>query len=141
MRSPEEIKRIHDLWNKEIAKYLRADLKEAYPDFKFSITSDSNTIRAYIIQGPIDFYTKEYMEAVKLENWELANELRDRQNIHQWIYTYNTEIWYNTIKDIEKMLDVYNHDNSDIMTDYFDKNYYSFLEIWKWDKEYVNTSL
>lgn len=42
---------------------------------------------------------------------------------------YNTEKQKEIKKDIENMLESYNYNRSDVMTDYFDYNFYGFVEV------------
>jgi hypothetical protein len=44
------------------------------------------------------------------------------------------------LNEVNVALNVLNHDNSDIMTDYFDVGYYVHINIGKWDKPYVCTA-
>ena len=40
---------------KDLAKQLRRDFKKALPSFKFSVTSDYNSITISIMEGDVDF--------------------------------------------------------------------------------------
>lgn len=42
---------------------------------------------------------------------------------------------------LSNALNAGNHDNSDIQTDYFDVGWYTSINIGRWDKPFVNTSL
>jgi len=130
MNTKEFINKIHDLSVKEIAEQIRLDLKEAYPEFKFSVISERNSIDLYIMSWPIEFYSSEYKEAVKNNDYE---ELRIINRLDK-VFTTNGWKIYN---DIERILNQYNHNNSDSQSDYFDVNYYKYLDIWKWNKPYV----
>ncbi len=44
------------------------------------------------------------------------------------------------LKEVNVALNVLNHDNSDIMSDYFDVGYYVHINIGKWDKPYICTA-
>lgn len=149
------VKNIHDLSTTDIAKQIRKDLKEECPKFKFSVTSEyfswGSAINLAIMSGPIEIYTKEYLEALKNAKEKNTRELRDivqdlqerhwnKMYVINWEdyieYTKYTKEWEEVIKKAKRIHDLYNHDNSDAMTDYFDVNYYGSVEVWKWDKPY-----
>jgi hypothetical protein len=102
---------------KEIASRLRNELNDAYPDIKISIRKDGhNALRVNILSLPFIPYSFEYMQLVQEENkiYPYINNNSDK---------YNKS--YNTIKDkIYDMVQAYNYDRSDPMTDYFDVNFY-----------------
>ena len=41
------------------------------------------------------------------------------------------------MEDIELFANSYNYDHSDVYTDYFDRNFYLWLEIGKWNKPFI----
>jgi len=51
----------------------------------------------------------------------------NRENIHFQNKRF-TEEGEQVLKTLHELLDVYNYDNSDVMTDYFDVNFYSSVE-------------
>lgn len=133
--------------NKEIAKEIRKVLKETFwKDFKFSVTTDRNAINMEILEWPIDFYTKEYLEAEKNKDWDTMQKLKEKEwktffkmnddKIYKE-HTYYTEKWREILDLVEKIHELYNYDKSDSMTDYFDVNYYWQVRIWKWNKAYI----
>lgn len=141
MKTVAEIKAIHDLTNTDIAKEIRNDLKEAFgKDFKFSVTCPNNSIDIDIMEWNIDFYTKEYTEAKQKEDWDTCRQLKTDHLPIQWIYKYYSRDWEKILKRIEEFRNLYNHDKSDLMTDYFDVNYYGGVSIGKWNKKYINTA-
>ena len=137
METPAKIKAIHDLDNKEIAKEIRKDLKETFwKDFKFSVTSPNGSIEIGIIEWNIEFFTLEYREAKKINTYESWAEYKAKLD-KRWLYRDYTEEWTSIMKEVTKIWDLYNHDNSDSMTDYFDVNYYLTVTVGKWDKDYI----
>lgn len=73
----------------------------------------------------IDFYTEKYKQSLKDKTkfpWKSTD-------------AYTPE-WATIMKIVKEIHDIYNYDNSDVMTDYFDVNYYWTVRIWKWDKPY-----
>lgn len=137
-KSVEEIKAIHDLNNVWIAKEIRKDLKEAFwKNFVFSVTCKNNSIDVIIMKWNIEFYTDEYKKAYEIaqknngwENWEAVREMEREKKM----YTFK---WASILKEVKEIRDLYNHNNSDLMTDYFDVNYYWDVSIGKWDCKYI----
>ena len=97
---------VKNLSVKEIAKLVRKDLKQ-FNDCKFSVTSDRNSITVYLIDSSLD----------KLASNEDYNETGVRFVVFE-------KQFGNKLKEI---LDQYNYNNSDIMTDYSDVKFYSYI--------------
>ena len=98
--------------------------KETYPRYKFSVTQNGyRSINIYLIKADFEAFTKESGLIYKDIN-------------HYHIGTDRTI----TERAREVMLNVcdftmsYNYDNSDVMTDYFDTNFYLTLGIGRYDK-------
>ena len=135
-KTKEEIDRIHDLPIKDIAKQIRKDLKERFWNkFKFSITSERNKIDVHIMEWDIEFYTKEYRKALEKEDYDKLKELKQKMATWEKNIVFIEES-LELLNEIEKIRNLYNHDNSDHMIDYFDVNYYWSTKIGKWDKSY-----
>lgn len=137
MITKEFIKKIHDLPAKEIAKQIRKDLKIAFwKSFKFSVTTNSgaccSAINIAILSWNIQLYTKDYIEAKKQWDWLVCTELNKENKMF-------TKEWKRFIENVEKIHSRYNHDNSDVMTDYFDVNYYWTVEVGTRNKKYIKT--
>jgi len=92
----------------EIAKLVRKDLKQ-FNDCKFSVTSDRNTISIYLKDSPLN----------RLEIYDQSQELGWGGKV--------ISIEKYLRKKVKKILDQYNYNNSEIMTDYFDVNFYSYF--------------
>jgi len=143
-KSQEFINQIHALPCKDIAIQIRKDLKEFLPQYKFSVVSDSRSIWIYFISW-LKFFTDEYMRADKAGCYEEVQRLyREHWNsvCMVWGESYRKRTMYTeegerALLIAEKIHRLYNHDNNDLMTDYFDVNYYWRVEVWKWDKPYV----
>lgn len=95
---------------KDIAALLRKELKTRFPEVKFSITSTYNTIDAYIKASP----------------YERRHIMKDRRTGEPDKYGYfENSDELNAVQAYCKALaDSWNYDDSDIMTDYFDVNFY-----------------
>jgi len=92
----------------EIAKLVRKDLKQ-FNDCKFSVTSDRNTISIYLKDSPLN----------RLEIYDQSQELGWGGKV--------ISIEKDLRKKVKEILDQYNYNNSEIMTDYFDVNFYSYF--------------
>jgi hypothetical protein len=108
---------------KDIAAEIRKHLKTRFPEVKFSITSDYNRITITIKSSPYQYLKLAYdpqFEPSEYRKYEKEN---------------NKEI--NAIKSYcQKLLDSYNYDDSDSMTDYFDVGFYGHVDM---DYNYTQT--
>jgi len=92
----------------EIAKLVRKDLKQ-FNDCKFSVTSDRNTITIYLKDSSLN----------RLEIYDQSQELGWGGKV--------ISIEKDLRKKVKEILDQYNYNNSEMMTDYFDVNFYSYF--------------
>ena len=92
----------------DIAKLVRKDLKQ-FNDCKFSVTSDRNTISIYLKDSPLN----------RLEIYDQSQELGWGGKV--------ISIEKDLRKKVKEILDQYNYNNSEMMTDYFDVNFYSYF--------------
>jgi hypothetical protein len=99
-------KEVKNLTVVEIAKLVRKDLKQ-FNDCKFSVTSDYNTITVYLKDSPLN----------RLEIYDQSQELGWGGKV--------IAIEKNFRSKVKEILDQYNFNNSEIMTDYFHVNFYS----------------
>jgi len=97
---------VKNLSVKEIAKLVKKDLKQ-FNDCKFSVTSDRNSITVYLMDSSLDRLT--INEDYKETGFKFVVFKKDFGN------------------KLKEILDQYNYNNSEIMTDYFDVNFYSFI--------------
>ncbi len=76
------------------------------------------------------------MEAIK------QSVVRSHMQFNQYHYTttFNDEKILSFFNELLKAANAGNHDNSDIMTDYFDVGWYLHINIGKWDKPYELTN-
>lgn len=126
---------------KEIAKLLKEKLK-GY-DIKWTLAVDNySTIVMNINKGSIDFI-KNYNDTedgqprirngyeVKAEDYISVNQYQ----IESWFTGKAREI----LEIANACLNLNNYDNSDPMTDYFDKGHYVDINIGRWNKPYQLT--
>lgn len=100
-----------DMSTKEIASTVKKHLVKRFPGTKWSARSDYNSINIYLVSSP----------------YEARNAANN--------YTDSPEI--SAILDYaKKLLESYNWDDSDSMTDYFSCNFYGFVST---DYEYKQT--
>ena len=142
---------------REIAKETRTALKTAFPGWKFSITSDYNSMTVAVMSGPESPFVDEF-------DYGLAWGPQKRRDAyaqlnHFYIEHYNDtpymnvpgyrpEGWYSggarltskAAKMLTKVVEIANaknYDKSDLMTDHFDVGFYLSLHVGKWDKPFT----
>lgn len=99
---------VKNLSVKEIAKLVRKDLKQ-FNDCKFSVTSDRNSISVYLWNSSLNRLT--------------INHDHEQTGLKYIVLEKN---FANKVNEI---LNQYNYNNSDIMTDYSDVKFYTHLSI------------
>jgi hypothetical protein len=125
------------LGTKEITSIVRTFVKTKYPDCKFSVTKDRNSITVCLMQATFDpFETPDvnkmngadfrYGEADFMNNWNRVIKEKYIQVNHYYIdeSKYLTEQAKEMFKTIVKFINSYNYDDSDAQTDYFNTNFY-----------------
>ncbi len=97
---------------KEQVKEIRNEIKATFPkNFKFSITREhSSVLNVCLMASPLDFS--------KTTNYQ---------------HPKGHKAFIGALKTI---VDKFNYNNSDPMTDYFDYGYFSRINVGKWDKPY-----
>jgi hypothetical protein len=123
----------------KVAGLLKTEFPGTAKDrgFKYSLAvRHHSTLVITISEGTIDFIGN-FIETTK------NMEGRDNSEIPTYINvnTYNMNNWFSgDVRDIltkiRNIMNTGNHDNSDIMTDYFDIGWYVDINIGKWDKPY-----
>lgn len=114
----------------DICKKIKDYGKQKFPTCKFSVSKDGyRTIRISLMQGDFEAYTED-----NTENHRGFNHYHDECNGHL------TPRCQEVLRLMTRYAQSYNYDNSDIMTDYFDVNFYLQVEVGKWNTAYVNTS-
>ncbi len=108
---------------KDTAVMIRKILKENLPEVKFSVTSDHHSIEINIKASPYDNKHLKYESS------------RDPAEYRAYDAEHNKEI--EAIKDYcSALLESYNYDDSDSMTDYFDVHFYKNIYV---DRDYIQT--
>ena len=132
---------------KEIAKTVRAYVKEKYPTYKFSVrtsyASMCQELHVDLKESPIEVYKKfeelteqdtkdlirkaEANDYFTLNSWndaELKVELERIWQEHGNFYKCINDVTRSVIDDVDAFVNSYNYDDSDSMIDYFDTNFY-----------------
>jgi hypothetical protein len=105
-----------DMSNKEITKEIRGWVKKRFPEFKWSVTLGAgNSINCDMIECPSDFRFVEFSDSPSHYNG-----------------FKNCEGYQAIMCEIKAFGNSFNYDGSDIMTDYFDVNFYFFPNV-KWN--------
>lgn len=120
---------------KEVAKELRSYIK-ANPDLnacKWSIRSTrgmcADSLYISMMVAPFEPFTQEYKE---------KHEYRYNRGYseHGTIKDYTSPEAYKLMMKVKVFVMQYIHDDSDVMTDYFDRNIYDHYEIGQYDKPF-----
>ena len=96
---------------------------------KGTIAKDHYTLKVNLKSGPIDFGT-DYVNA----RWRI-----DSVNVYH-IASHFTGVAKEFLLKLKDAMNVGNHNNSDITTDYFDVGWYIDINIGKWNKPYEVTA-
>lgn len=124
--------------SQEKKKEIAAALKEVVPkSWKYSLgVRHHSTIVMTIRSAPIDLIA-ERNQAVADKLDRGYQVVKDNFSVNP----YNGEICLTKsaeiFRKILKILNTGNYDNSDIMTDYFDVNFYVDLRVGEWNKPFV----
>lgn len=144
---------------KECAKIARTELKKLFPQCKFSVQTEyysmGSTIHARLMQAPFKVVMSPHEITDEMTHRYGPSTERQREiqvkGYHQLNqYTFNDEYgdgWNNGVfltrkgwellKKMSEVVNRYNWDNSDSMTDYFDVNFHVSLYIGKFDKPFI----
>lgn len=117
----------------EIAKQVKKEIKNKYPGIKVSATSrdyEVINIRVWLPQEHFRAFTIEDLPQGVFSHVAFMAE-RGGKTVLAFLQDnifLNKEV-YAIVSDIHNMLNAYNYDGSDVMTDYFDKNFYGFVDV------------
>ncbi|WP_298751899.1 LPD29 domain-containing protein [uncultured Arcobacter sp.] len=128
---------------KEVAKNLREFLKKnkEFKNHKFSITTDRGTFtqKIYVAlmvspENPFKPESKYYSEAedgslYQYGCYHFTKDCYERSDLN--------EKYMKMFQKIKEFLWTMNYDDSDIMTDYFDRGFYEDYSVGKWDKDFI----
>lgn len=114
---------IYDL--KIVNEKIREGLKKQLPNCKFSVVKDNNTIYITLLSGNFKPF-KSFTQAEEDGYYEVwKSNIEENHAL--------TDTAKEVMKKVKNIAEVYNYDNSDISTDYFDVNFY--LRMYIGDRE------
>ena len=114
---------IYDL--KIVNEKIREGLKKQLPNCKFSVLKDNNTIYITLLSGNFKAF-KAFTQAEENGYHEVwKSNIEENHAL--------TDTAKEVMKKVKEIAEVYNYDNSDISTDYFDVNFY--LRMYIGDRE------
>lgn len=147
----------------EISKQIRNKLKDKFPSCVFSVVKHSysggSSITVSLMSSNFkviqDFKDLSEEAINKYCDGRSKEQLKEMQegthhqlNASYW-EDYDPDIWNNGVfltrqghdlfKEVMEIVNYYNWDNSDGMTDYYDVNFYTHLNIGKGDNKYILT--
>jgi hypothetical protein len=120
---------IYDL--KIVNEKIREDLKRELPSFSFSVKKDNRSIYIVVLSGNI----KPFRAFSKAEENNYINTSINQYYIDDDMSL--SEAGKELVKRIKAITDKYNYDNSEINSDYVDKNFYLRMYIGSSQKPYV----
>jgi len=152
------------LGTKEIAQYIRQQLKEQYPNCSFSVRTqhfsggsaihlslmkaDFKVIKGFndLSEEAVFFAltrghrNEAQLKGIQADRYHQLNRYacRSDYNPDEWNNgVFLTEQGHNLLKSVVKIVDYYNYDESDISRDYSDTNFYLHLNIGDFEKPFI----
>lgn len=105
---------------KDIAQTIRGWLKSTYPNMKWSVRSEYNSIDVSLISAPFEPF---------------IDGCHNRSINHYHLHNAGlTERGYDVFNNVITYVQSYNYDNSDIMSDYYDVNFYPSFSVGTYEK-------
>jgi len=130
---------------KDIAREVKATLKKEFPACTFSVKIEryslGQSMTVALMTAPFAVFDKD--EDVngnkRLEDYAQLNQYQFRSEGWEPVNNgvYLTPKAWDMLKRVDEIQNGRNWDNSDLQTDYFDVNYYTNLNIGRWDKPFV----
>ena len=114
-----------NLTSKELCDIFRNWLKEKYSNAKFSVTKTTHlAINVSLTEADFLPFTDSNTKYKQISQFHIKDS------------TELTETAKKMLTEVVDLIESYNFDDSDIMTDYFHVNFYLHLSIGKWDKPF-----
>ncbi len=119
--------------NQEKKAKIAVELKKVMPSgWRYSLrVHHHSSIILTIASAPVDLYS-ECLYTNKSGNYIQLNE-------YYLEHAYSGEL-LKVFESIKRALNIDNHDNSDLQSDYFDVGHYVSIHIGQWDKPFVTLS-
>lgn len=120
----------------EIVKEIRLNLKNEFPNQKFSVTCRNyDVITVCLMESPenpfADYKVEGYSDRHHGAHVQLGNTIKNTCNGY-----HLTDQAVEMLKKVNEIGNRRNYDHSDIQSDFFDVNYYFYLHIGRWDKPF-----
>ena len=138
---------------KEISKRIKQQLKKEFPSCIFSVRienySGGSSLHLNLISGNFDaiLFDTEYQNINGIENRVRVECKSQNAQLNEYTLkeytnglcngTILSKTCWTVMKRAVEITRLYNWDNSEPQTDYFDVNFYLYLNIGKWDKPYI----
>ena len=124
----------------ELAPKIKAVLKKYGVKGSIAV-SNYMTLVVNIKSGPIDFFDNYNRVAISRFQQCSRGSAQDYMDVNPyWYHEHFDGVARNFLSELITAMNVGNHDNSDIQTDYFDVGWYIDVNIGKWNKPYVFTA-
>jgi len=128
-----------NLTTSETAKLIRQEINEKYSKkdgWKISVRTKlfagGSSIDVWVVDTKIKVFQDDYAKLEIAKDWEGIRSIR-------WENQGYTEEFNKVLKDLEAIVNQYNYDDSDSMTDYFNVGFYSSVGIdWEAKKDLLN---
>jgi hypothetical protein len=119
----------------EDVKAIRTELKQAFPNWKFSVRkgSGSLSVDVSILQGTVDFSENLHNGYTQVNQYWINDHWKDTA-ARDALNRIN-EIMHNAPGRVDSSRKYFDH--SDAMTDYFHTAFYTHLSIGQWNKNYA----
>lgn len=115
---------------KEIAAKIRSYCKTQYPDYKFTVRSDSLRIIVTILSGPQEIRKEQGLDK---KHWETCG-------ITKFYKDWLSDEAYKMLSDITKYAKSFNQSGTDYLQEHYDGNFYFHLNIGAWYQQFTVTS-
>jgi hypothetical protein len=124
----------------QIAPAVKAILKRY--NVKGSLATDRHSLYLNIKSGTLDFIGNANETTRNIPYYRelrLNPDVRDYIQINPYHYRdhFSDKVIRKFLDEVLRAMNVGNHDNSDIQTDYFDVGWYVHVNVGKWNKPYV----
>lgn len=138
---------------KDVVKIVRKEIKQMFPDQKFSVRLDRSgysskiTVEArklsfnpftvaymrYRSEGDFSRAFSDWTKQVYLDGGKHADKYQELKDStvekNSFRASFHSKQWIEMKKEIQALLDSFQHDRSDVMTDYFDYRFYDSILI------------
>lgn len=112
---------------KELAPEIKAVLKKYNMKGSIAVRHHSSLV-VNVKSGVLDF----------IGDYDFGDYPKDNIDVNQyWLEEHYKGDQLSFLEELKEAMNVGNHDDSDIMTDYFDVGWYIDINIGQWDKPYI----